>query len=458
MQDQLLPILQSIEGFVWGPVMLVLLLGTGLYLTIGLRLKPILTIPKGFALALSGKKNEGEDGEITPFQALTTALSATVGTGNIAGVATALFLGGPGAIFWMWMTALVGMATKYSEAVMAVQFREKDDRGEFVGGPMYYIANGLGPRWKWLGATFAFLGMIAAFGAGNLVQSNSVADVLQEAVSLPQWATGLIMAVLTFAVIIGGIRSIASVASRVVPTMALVYVGTALFILILNAPAIPGAFGLIFEGAFNGTAAVGGFAGAAVAAAIQFGVARGVFSNESGLGSAAIAHAAARTNNPVRQGTIAMLGTFIDTIIICTMTALVILTVQMPSVDGSAAMAVWTSGETGAPLSALAFSHGLPVAGVGEWIVSLGLIFFAFTTIIAWSYYGERCAEFLFGVRIITPYRYAWVLLVGVGAVLKLDIAWAFASIMNALMALPNLIGLLLLSGLIFRLSRGETK
>ncbi len=434
-------ILSSISSFVWGAPLLVLLLGTGLYLTLGLRLLPQRKLGYGIRMMFRGRATVAADaGDITPFQALMTALSATIGTGNIAGVATAIFLGGPGAVFWMWLTALVGMATKYAEAVLAVEYRETDAEGRHVGGPMYYIRNGLGPKWAWLGATFAFFATIAAFGIGNTVQANSVAAAMQGTFGVPLLATGLVLAVLTFVVIIGGVSRIGRVAEHLVPLMAILYVAGALLILAINIAEVPAALALIVTDAFTGTAAAGGFAGAGVMAAIRFGVARGVFSNEAGLGSAPIAHAAARTSDPVRQGTVAMLGTFIDTIIVCTMTALVIITTG-----------AWTSGETGAELSALAFDTGLPG---GDLIVTLGLVVFAFTTILGWSYYGERAAAYLFGPRIILPFRLAWVAALVLGAVGDLGLIWLIADIMNALMALPNLIALVALSGTVFAISR----
>ncbi|MFP4649278.1 MAG: alanine/glycine:cation symporter family protein [Halorhodospira sp.] len=433
--------LEAVSGFVWGPAMLVLLLGTGLYLSIGLRGMPIRRLGYGFRRLWSGRQERRDDpGEITPFQALSTSLSATIGTGNIAGVATAITLGGPGAVFWMWVTALVGMATKYAEAVLAVKYRETDEHGRYVGGPMYYIKNGLGPRWAWLGTLFAVFAMVAAFGIGNTVQANSVADVVQSNLAVPAWATGLVLAALVFLVIIGGIRRIARVAERLVPTMAAFYVLGGLLIIVWNVTEVPAALGQIVTDAFTGTAATGGFAGAAIWAAIRFGVARGIFSNEAGLGSAPIAHAAARTHNPVRQGTVAMLGTFIDTIIVCTITALAIVLTG-----------VWTSDETGASLTSMAFSEGLPA---GNWIVTIGMLLFAFTTIVAWSYYGERCAAFLFGVRVIQPYRYLWVVLLFIGAIAELGVVWIIADILNALMAIPNLIGLLALSGTVFAITK----
>lgn len=433
--------LGEVSGFVWGPVMLALLLGTGVYLTVGLRGITVRRMGYGFRMLWQGRAlKPGEEGEITPFQALATALSATIGTGNIAGVATAIFLGGPGAVFWMWITALVGMATKYAEAVLAVRYREVDEDGRYVGGPMYYIRNGLGRRWAWLGGAFAVFAMVAAFGIGNTVQSNSVAAVMQSTLAVPAWVTGLVMAVLVFAVIIGGVRRIAHVAEILVPFMAIAYMGGALLIILIHIADVPAALGMIVTDAFTGTAAQGGFAGAAVWAAIRFGVARGIFSNEAGLGSAPIAHAAARTSSPVRQGTVAMLGTFIDTIVVCTFTAVVIV------VTG-----VWNTGETGAALTAAAFSEGLVGA---EWVVTFGMTIFALTTVMAWSYYGERSAEFLFGTRVIMPYRVLWCVLIFVGAVGNLGLIWIIADILNALMAIPNLIALLALSGTVFALTR----
>lgn len=435
-------LLSSVSAVVWGPAMLVLLLGTGLFLTVGLRFLPIRRIADAFRLALEGRRaGAANQGDITPFQALATALSATIGTGNLAGVATAIYLGGPGAVLWMWVTALVGMATKYAEAVLAVTYREVDAQGRYVGGPMYYIRNGLGRRWRWLGAVFALFAMLAAFGIGNTVQANSVARVVEQNLAVPYWATGAVMAALTFAVIVGGVKRIAGVAEFLVPFMAAVYVLGALTILAWNIADVPAALVTIVTDAFTGTAAAGGFAGAGVIAAIRFGVARGVFSNEAGLGSAPIAHAAARTSDPARQGIVAMLGTFIDTILVCTMTALVIITTG-----------AWTSGETGAELSALAFSTGLPG---GNWIVTFALVVFAFTTVLAWSYYGERAAEYLFGVRVIPAYRILWVALLMVGAIGDLGLIWLVADIMNALMAIPNLIALLALSGTVFAVARG---
>ena len=433
-------LLNQLNGIVWGPMMLVLILGTGFYLMSGLRFMPLRHVVYGFRMLWQGRKESGE-GDIAPFKALMTSLSATIGTGNIAGVATAIFLGGPGALFWMWCTALVGMATKYAEAVLAVTFRETDERGNYIGGPMFYIKNGLKKHWAWLGTAFAIFGALAGFGIGNTIQANSVADALNSKFGVSHLLTGLVMAVFVGLVLIGGIKRIASVASKLVPFMAIAYIVASLVVLSINASEIPDALALIFKHAFTPVAATGGFAGAAVWAAIRFGVARGVFSNEAGLGSAPIAHAAAATDSPVRQGTIAMLGTFIDTLIICTMTGLVII------VTGA-----WTSGETGATLSSLAFESALP--GVGGYVVTLGLSIFAFTTLLVWSFYGEKCVEYLFGVRSIVPFRVLWVIAVPIGATAKLSFIWLLADTLNALMALPNLIALLLLSPLVFKLTR----
>jgi len=441
--DAINAFLESVSGALWTPVLLILLLGTGLYLTLGLRLLPVRKLGYGFRMLWRGRRSGEQrgDGEITPFAALMTSMSATIGTGNIAGVGTAIYLGGPGAVLWMWVTALVGMATKYAEAVLAVRYREVDPRGMHVGGPMYYIRNGLGRRWRWLGGTFAVLAVIAAFGIGNTVQSNSVADSLDTALGVPGWVTGLVMAALVFSVIVGGIRRIARVAETLVPIMGIVYVAGALVILAANYAGIPQGVARIFSDAFSGTAAAGGFAGAGVIAAIQFGVARGLFSNEAGLGSAPIAHAAARTDQPVRQGMVGMLGTFIDTIIVCTMTALVIVTTG-----------TWTSGETGAGLTTLAFSQGL--AGPGDFVVAFGLVIFAFSTTLTWAYYAERCMEYLIGVRGFLVFRLLWVAAVFVGAVASLRLIWNIADVTLALMAIPNLLALLLLSPVVFRISR----
>ena len=435
-------LVEQVNGLVWGPPMLVLILGTGLFLMLALRGMPLLRLGTGLRLLWQGRhKGEAGTGEISPFQALMTTLAATIGTGNIAGVATAIFLGGPGALFWMWCTALVGMATKYAEVVLAVHYREVDERKEHVGGPMYAIKNGLGPRWKWLGSAFAIFGGLAGFGIGNMVQVNSMADALHVSFGMPHWATGLAVMLLAGLVILGGIRRIGKVAEALVPAMSIAYVVASLAVLAVNAAQIPAAFALIFTHAFTPIAATGGVAGAAVMAAIRFGVARGIFSNEAGLGTAGIAQAAGTTTSAVRSGLIGMLGTFIDTLIICTLTGLAIV-----------CSGVWTSGASGAALSAAAFESALP--GIGSHLIALALAIFAFTTILGWSYYGERCWEFLAGTRAILPFRLVFVLAIPFGALAHLEFAWLVADTLNGLMALPNLVSLLLLSPLVLRLTR----
>ncbi len=457
--ESLVEALGKVDGFIWGPPLVALLFGTGLYLTIGLKFMPIRRLPYAISLLFSGKKasGKGSEGEISPVAALFTALSATIGTGNIAGVATAITIGGPGAVFWMWMTAVVGMATKYSEALLAVRFREVDARGQHVGGPMYYIKNGMGKNWVWLAWAFAILTAIAAPGTGNLVQANGVAALFKDNLHIPLWQSGLVMAVLVFMVIMGGVKSIARVASFLVPIMALFYIGGALVVLSINAEFIPAAFGQIFHGVVSPTAAAGGFLGASVMMAISQGANRGSFSNEAGLGSAAIAHASAKTNDPVRQGSIAMLGTFIDTLVVCTMTALVILTAPMMfgagGVDGGT-LPIWQSGiASAASVTAKAFGASMPG---GQWIVTFGLAVFAFTTILGWALYGERAMEFMFGVKVIPYYRVAWCIIVYLGAVYTNDLAWTLASIGNGMMAAPNLIALLGLSGVVFAMTRKD--
>ena len=432
-------LITTVNGWAWGPVMLVLLLGTGLYLSLGLRFLTVRKIPMALRLLLQGRDGKGE-GDISPFSALMTSLSATIGTGNIAGVATALALGGPGALFWMWITALLGMATKYAEAVCAVRFREQDSQGNFSGGPMYYIRNGLDKKWHWLGYAFALFGSLAGFGIANTVQSNSVSQVMNDSFSVPPLATGLVLMVLVGAVVLGGIKRIASVASWLVPFMALSYMLMSLVVILTHMSEVPAAIVHIVDSALNGSAAAGGFAGATVWAALRFGVARGIFSNEAGLGSAPIAHAAARTNEPVQQGMIAMLGTFIDTLIVCTMTGLVIVI-----------MDVLPTGVSGASLTSMAFGNAFPG---GEIIVTLGLCLFAFTTMIGWSFYGERCVVFLVGTRGILPFRLLWVVAIPVGTVVELDMVWLIADTLNAFMAIPNLIALLLLAPLVFKVSK----
>ena len=436
MQDQLLAALNAINAWVWGPPTLTLLVGTGLYLTWLLRGLQLRILWHALYLALVVRREpDDEPGDISHFQALMTALAATVGTGNIAGVATAIAVGGPGALFWMWVTGIVGMATKYAEAVLAVRYRVRDARGQMCGGPMYYLSDGLGL--PWLGTLFAVFTAIAGFGIGNMVQSNSVAHAAQDAFGIDPLLSGVVMAVATGAVILGGIQWIGRAASLLVPVMIIFYVAGSLLALALHADRILPALGLVFTHAFSPTAASGGFAGAAVLLTIRMGVARGVFSNESGLGSAPIAAAAAKTRHPVAQAMVSMTQTFIDTIIVCTMTGLVII------ISGA-----WSSGSTGSVLSTQAYSTALP-GNQGGIIVAVGLILFAYTTLLGWSYYGEKAVEYLFGESAILPYRGVWVVLIVVGAVAQLDVVWAFADVMNGLMALPNLVGLIGLSGVV---------
>ncbi len=431
----------KVAGYVWGIPSIILLVGTGLYLTIRLRFIQFRGFKHSFQL-ISGRYDKKEDpGEVTHFQALSAALSATIGTGNIAGVATAIAFGGPGAVFWMWVTALVGMATKYTSCALALRFRTIHPNGEASGGPMYTLKNGLGmPR---LGAAFAVFTLIAAFGIGNMVQANSVVDglrfVIPQAAAF-KLAIGFFLAVMVGLVIIGGIKRIAKVASRIVPFMAVTYCISGLAILFINIDKIPSAFTTIINHALNPWA----FGGGAVGAALHYGVARGVFSNESGLGSAPMAHAAARTKEPVREGLVAMIGPFIDTIVICTMTALVIII-----------MGAWGDAKpsdlNGAALSGYAFKKAIGTAGA--WVVGFGLVFFAYSTLISWSYYGDRSAEYLFGEKAVLPYRIIYTVLVVVGAYIPLKLVWNFADIANIFMAAPNLISLILLASMMKKLS-----
>ena len=445
MLESLQGYLNAISGFVWGPFLLIpLLLLTGLYLTVVLRGIQFHKLGYSLWLALIRRKEVGGVGDISHYQALTTALAATVGVGNIAGVAMAIHMGGPGALFWMWMTGLVGMATKYSEAFLGVKYRQVDAAGEQCGGPMFYLRDGLGgPIGKILGGFFAIAAAIAAFGIGNGVQANEVARALEGSFQVERWVTGLVLTLVVGAVLLGGIRSIGRFTSAFVPVMAIGYVLAATVVLAINIDAVPSALMLVFSDAFTGTAATGGFAGAALAVVIRHGVARGIFSNESGLGTGAIAAAAARTTHPVRQAMVAMTQTFLDTLVIVSFTGLVIITTGQWTVDGL----------DGAALTAAAFSTGLP----GEWgdkVVALGVTLFAFSTLLGWGYYGERAMDYLLGRRAVVPYRVAFVAAISLGAVLNLDLVWTFSDITNGLMALPNLIGLLLLSPLLVRETR----
>jgi len=434
MQEQILQTLNLLSGYIWGIPLIVLLLGTGIYMTFILRGLQFTALIPALYLALIKRNDPKEtEGDISHFQALMTALAATVGVGNIAGVATAIAVGGPGAIFWMWITGLVGMATKYSEAVLAVKYRKRDANGEMIGGPMHYISEGLGL--KWLGVFFAISAAIAAFGIGNMVQSNSVAAVLTNAFGISSWVTGIVICIASGLVIIGGIKSIAKVTSTVVPFMIVFYLLGALYILIQNFAMVPEAFKLIFYHAFSPVAATGGFLGATISQSVRMGVARGIFSNESGLGSSPIAAAAAKTSNPVRQALVSMTQTFIDTIVVCSFTGVVIISTG-----------VWDSGKTGVELTVLAFEKHIPL---GAEILAVSLAFFAFSTILGWSYYGEKAVQYLFKEKAIMPYRAVFTLFVFVGAVAKLELVWTFADIMNGLMAIPNLVGLIGLSNVV---------
>lgn len=429
-----------VNDLVWGWPFLILIVGTGVYLTFRTQFIPFTKfgyIIKNTFLKIFVKEQVGE-GEITAFQAVSTALAATVGTGNIAGVGTAIAIGGPGAVFWMWIAALFGMATKYGEVVLAIEYREKTDDGRYVGGPMYYLEKGA--KMKWLAVLFAIFGAAATFGIGNMVQSNSVADSLNTTFGIEPWITGVVLAALVALVIVGGIKKIGKVTEIIVPFMAIIYIVGGLIIIIANIQLVPQAFGIIFRDAFTGSAAAGGFVGSTLALGVRYGVARGVFTNEAGLGSAPIAHAAATTDHPVRQGFWGVFEVFADTIVLCTITALVI--VMTGAVD---------TGLDGAALTTSAFNEGIPFGG---YIVTFGLVFFAFSTLLGWSYYGERCMEYLFGPKSIVFYRLLFIPLIVVGAIGGLRAIWALADTLNGLMALPNLIGLLILSPVIVKSTR----
>ncbi len=424
----------KIGAFAWGPPMLILLVGTGFWLTFSLRGLQFTKLGHALYLALIKRKEDTDQpGDITHFQALMTALSATVGTGNIAGVATAIAVGGPGALFWMWLTGLVGMATKYSEAVLAVKYRVTDEKGEMNGGPMYYISRGL--NMPWLGTIFAVFASIAAFGIGNMVQSNSVADAVEATYHIPTAVTGLVLMITTALVIIGGIKKIGQVTELLVPFMIVFYIVGASYIIIADIANVPAALALIINQAFHPTAAAGGFVGATVMMSIRMGVARGVFSNESGLGSAPIAAAAAQTKSPISQALVSMTQTFIDTIVVCTMTGLVLILTGL-----------WNDGRTGAELTTVAFSAGMPL---GSHVVTIGIILFAYSTILGWCYYGEKSIEYLFGLKAVMPYRIVYIMFVGLGSVAKLSLVWNISDALNGLMAIPNLIALLFLTPVI---------
>lgn len=443
--ENLIQIFNKIDSIVWGAPLLILLVGTGVYFTLRLKCLQIIKLPLALKYLFS---KEDEDslgkGDVTSFQALCTALAATIGTGNIVGVATAIKAGGPGALFWMWMAAFFGMATKYAEGLLAVKYRVIDKNGQMSGGPMYYIERGL--KNKWMAKLFAIFGIgVAYFGIGTFAQINAITESLKDSYNVPTITTGFIITCLVALVTLGGIKSIAKVSEKVVPFMAIMYIVATLIILVVNIKLVPAALALVIKSAFTPSAAVGGFLGATVKQAIQNGVARGVFSNESGLGSAPIAAAAAKTKSCVRQGLISMTGTFIDTIIVCTMTGLTLI------LTGA-----WKANLAGAAMTNAAFTQGMPIEVLGKFIITVGLMFFAFTTILGWNYYGERCAEYLFGVKGIKPYRYIFIAIVAIGglSILKLDLIWIIADIVNGLMAIPNLIALVGLSPVVIH----ETK
>lgn len=464
-------IMETLNGIVWGPPMMILLLGVGAFLTVGLRFISIFKIGYGFRQLLKKRGGNQEDGDVSPFAALMTALSSTVGTGNIAGVAAAIAIGGPGAVFWMWVTAILGTATKFSEGVLAVRYREMDSKGNRVGGPMYYIKNGLGPKFTWLAVCFAGFGIIGSLSTGNAVQANSITDALQSTYGFDPRIVAGVLSVLVALVVFGGIKRIGMIASALVPFMAALYLTAGLIVIGFNIQGVPAAFGLIFKSAFGLQEAGTGISIGLMFLAMQKGVARGLFSNEAGQGSAPIAHAAARNNDPVNQGIIAMLGTIIDTLIICTITALVILTsgaVSQECLANPAILDMLQNGrspagcETGAPLTAAAFDATL--SGFGEHIVTICLAIFAFTTIIGWSYYGERCAVFLFKEKSIPIFRVFWIIVVFLSAYalsfetgednLVVNTFWLIADSLTGLMAAPNLIALILLSPVVYKLSK----
>ncbi|MFD2179611.1 alanine/glycine:cation symporter family protein [Veronia pacifica] len=431
MHHTLLPYLTAIDHFIWGPPLLLLLVGTGVYFTFRLGLLQITRLPLALKYLFSGKKSAGEQGDVSSFAALCTALSATIGTGNIVGVATAVKLGGPGALFWMWMAALFGMATKYAECLLAVKYREKVD-GKYLGGPMLYLEKGAGQ--PILAKLFAlFTVCVACLGIGTFPQVNAIADAGRLTFGLPPIVIASILAVLVGAVTLGGIQAISSVASKIVPTMTIIYVSACTLVLVNFADQIPAALEQIISSAFTGSAATGGFVGAGIMLAIQSGIARGVFSNESGLGSAPMAAASAQTDSCVKQGLISMVGTFLDTIIICTMTGLALILTG-----------VWSGDSQGAAMTTEAFSLGLS-ADFAPLLVTTGLMFFAFTTILGWNYYGERCVVYLWGKRAVLPYKLVFIALIFSGVFIQLDMIWLIADIVNGLMAIPNLIGLILL-------------
>ena len=433
--ESFIPMLNAIDSFMWGPPLITLLVGTGIYLTLRLKLLQVVRLPKALSLIFKAK-NHGE-GDVSSFKALCVALAATVGTGNIVGVATAVKIGGPGAIFWMWMAAFFGMATKYAEGLLAVKYRSTDAKGNIAGGPMYYIRQGMGEKYKPLATFFAAATILVAyFGIGTFPQVNAIVDSAEISFGLSKVLTGAVLTILIAAITIGGLQSIAKVASKVIPFMAVMYIAISLGLIVMNLDGVPAAVALIFESAFTGTAAAGGFAGSTIMMAMQNGIARGVFSNESGLGSAPIAAAAAKTKEPAEQGIISMTGTFIDTLIICTMTGLALVLTG-----------VWQGDAAGAAMTSAAFASAYGV--LGSSLLTIALVLFAFTTILGWNYYGERACIYLFGTKGVMPYRIIFIALIASGGFLKLEAIWILADIVNGLMAIPNLIALIALSGVV---------
>lgn len=428
----LIDVLSQINSFIWGPPLLILLVGTGILFTFKLGFLQITKLPT--ALKLIFKSENNGSGDISSFSALCTALAATVGTGNIVGVATAIKIGGPGALFWMWVAAFFGMATKYAEGVLAIKYRTKNEKGEISGGPMYYIVNGMGSKYKPLAIFFAISGiLVALLGIGTFTQVNSITDSINGSFGINPKITGIILTLIVALVIFGGIKNISKVASTVVPFMSFVYILMCFLIILGSFNKIPSTFILILKSAFTPISSVGGFMGASVSMAIRNGIARGVFSNESGLGSAPIAAAAAKTNHPAEQGLISMTGTFIDSLIICSLTGFSLI------LSG-----VWKGDLNGALMTQSAFESVLP--HIGPLFLTISLSLFAFTTILGWCYYGERCFEFLFGIKFINAYRVVFVLMILIGSFLKLEMVWIIADIVNALMAIPNLIALIYLT------------
>lgn len=442
-------VISEAASIAWGPVTIILLLGTGIYLSLGTRFVQFRKIKE--ALYSLFAKGDGAEGDITPFQALMTSLAATIGIGNIVGVASAISVGGPGAVFWMWISGAFGGATKFAEVLLAVKFRITNEDGEKSGGPMYYLSRGMketyGKNFRWLGAMFAIFALIASFGTGNMAQANSVAESIYISFGISPVITGIVIAALTALVIIGGIQSIGKITEKLVPFMAFIFLGGSIIAILRNATVIPAVFNMIFDNAFTGRAVGGGLIGSV----IRMGMSRGIFSNEAGLGSAPIAHAASKNDDPVNEGMVASLGVFIVTLIVCTLTALAILTSGIVTFNEAGTMVI-EGNLTGAALTTAAYNELLP--GIGEYIITFGIIFFAFSTIIGWYYYGCKCVEFLGGVRLVNSYKFIWIVLTFIGATIPLEIVWNISDLFNGLMVMPNLIGLLALSPIVFEMTK----